>query len=170
MPDLLSLVQPTATSALQAISNTTVLQVAHSDLRAATAAHPALGEALWRDCMVDSMILAQWVVNVGRRDAKTRIAHLLCEMAVRYKAVRGTGPMAFQLPITQKQLGDATGLTAVHVNRSLMSLRDRGVLFRHKTVRVNEWNWLVDLGEFDGGYLQTDLAPEDRIRMAPLPN
>jgi CRP-like cAMP-binding protein len=73
MPDLHSVVQPTATSALQALSTSTLLQVPHAALRAVAAAHPAIAEALWRDCMVDSMILAQWVVNVGRRDARSRV-------------------------------------------------------------------------------------------------
>jgi CRP-like cAMP-binding protein len=83
MADLHSVVQPKATSALQALSTTTLLQVAHRDLRGIAARYPAIAEALWRDCIVDGAILAQWIVNVGRRDSKTRIAHLLCETAVR---------------------------------------------------------------------------------------
>jgi CRP-like cAMP-binding protein len=170
MPDLHSVVQPTATSALQALSTTTILQVPHSALRSAAAAHPAIGEALWRDTMVDSMILAQWVVNVGRRDAKSRIAHLLCEMASRYGVPIRSGKVVFQLPMTQSHLGDATGLTPVHVNRTLMSLANEGVVFRHKTVRIDDWDRLVELGDFDSDYLQADLQPEERIRIIPQVN
>ena len=167
MSDLHSVVQPTATSALHALSTATILQVPHSALRDATAAHPAIGEALWRDTMVDSMILAQWVVNVGRRDARTRIAHLICEMACRYGAVASGRPIVFQLPLTQSQLADATGMTPVHVNRTLRWLAAEGVLFRQKTVRIQDWDRLMELGDFDRGYLQDNLKVEERIRIIP---
>lgn len=168
MPDLHSVVQPQATSALQALSAATILRVPHSAIRAATAQHHALAEALWRDCMVDSAILAQWVVNVGRRDAKARIAHLLCELAVRLRGPETNGPFSFLLPITQGQLADATGLTVVHVNRVLRTLReDRLVDTHHGQVHVLDWQALVSAGDFDAGYLQTNVAPDDRLRMAP---
>lgn len=165
MPDLHSVVQSTATSALQALSPTTILRVPHGALRAAAAEYPAIAEALWRDCMVDSMILAQWVVNVGRRDAKSRIAHLLCEMACRYQAEQGLGKVVFNLPMTQAHLADATGLTPVHVNRMLQALREDGVEFRRGTVYISDWHALVAVGDFDAGYLQADLEPEERVPM-----
>jgi CRP-like cAMP-binding protein len=165
MPDLHSVVQPTATSALQALTTSTIITVAHGALRSATADYPAIAEALWRDTMVDSMILAQWVMNMGRRDAKSRVAHLLCEMACRYGTRPREGKVVFQLPMTQVQLADATGLTPVHVNRTLKALERIGTLFRHKTVRVNDWDALVEMGDFNSGYLQEDTRPEERIRI-----
>jgi CRP-like cAMP-binding protein len=164
MPDLHSVVQPKATSALQALSTATILKVPHSALRAIGAKYPAIAEALWRDCMVDSMILAQWVVNVGRRDAKTRIAHLVCEMACRSAPRQERGNVRFQLPMTQTHLADATGLTAVHVNRSLKALTNDGLTFRRGSVWIEDWNTLVQVGDFDAGYLQADLSPEERVR------
>jgi CRP-like cAMP-binding protein len=167
MPDLLSVVQPTATSALHALSTATILQVPHSALRAISAKHPPIAEAFWRDCMVDSMILAQWVVNVGRRSAKARIAHLLCEMAVRYRANTSEDRVRYNLRMTQDQLADTTGLTPVHVNRSLMALRDDGVSFRGGTVRIEDWRRLTEIGDFDAGYLQADLQSSARLRIVP---
>ena len=167
MPDLLSVVQPTATSALQAISTATILQVPHSALRKVAAKHPSLAEAFWRDCMVDAMILAQWVVNVGRRDARARIAHVLCEMAVRYRADTSKPEVRYNLKMTQDQLADTTGLTPVHVNRSLMALRDDGLTFRGGTVRIEDWARITDRGDFDSGYLQADLQPSARLRIVP---
>ncbi|MGN6497819.1 MAG: Crp/Fnr family transcriptional regulator [Tsuneonella sp.] len=167
MPDLHSVMQPRATSALQALTTTTILKVPHRALREVAAAYPAIAEALWRDTMVDSMITAQWVVNVGRRDAESRIAHLLCEMACRY-GVGSTGAVVFKLPMTQQQLADATGLTPVHVNRCLQKLKASGISVRNRTVRVDSWDALVALGDFDRGYLQDEMLPEDRIRIAPL--
>ena len=167
MPDLHSVVQPTATSALQALTTSTIIAVPHQALHAATTAYPAIAEALWRDTMVDAMILAQWVVNVGRRDARSRLAHLLCEMACRYRQTPRDGRVVFPLAMTQTQLADATGLTAVHVNRTLKALERIGTVFRHKTVRIDDWDTLVEIGDFDRGYLQDQLAPEDRIRILP---
>jgi CRP-like cAMP-binding protein len=161
MPDLFSVVQPNATCALQALTSTSILQVPKSALRAIAADYPAIAEAFWRDCMVDAMILAQWVVNVGRRDARTRIAHLICEMAHRYKVVRD-GKVVFQLPMTQAHLGDVTGLTPVHVNRSLKALQEIGVLFRHKMVRIEDWDELVAKADFNSAYLQLGASPQSR--------
>jgi CRP-like cAMP-binding protein len=168
MPDLLSVVQPTATSALQALSTTTILQIPHHNLRQVAGSHPAIAEAFWRDCMVDAMIMAQWVVNVGRRNAQARIAHLLCEMAVRTKADLTKDQVRFDLRMNQDNLADATGLTAVHVNRSLMALREIGVTFRSGTVRVEDWMRLVNFGDFDPSYLQADIEPAERIRIVQL--
>lgn len=165
MPDLLSVVQPTATSALVALSNATVLHVPHRALRDAMAAYPALAEAFWRDCMVDAMILAQWVVNVGRRNARSRIAHLLCEMGYRYGAGSEAGAAAFRLAMTQNHLADATGLTPVHVNRTLKALSADGVSFRGKSVRIASWDALAEVGDFDSNYLQAHIQPQQRLRI-----
>jgi len=166
MPDLHSVVQPTATSALQALTTSTIVQVPHAAIRASTAEYPAIAEALWRDTMVDSMILAQWVVNLGRRDARSRVAHLLCEMACRYACGVTNGKVRFALPMTQHQLADTTGLTAVHVNRTLKALEAIGTVFRHKMVRIENWDTLVRIADFDSSYLQRGLKPEERIRIA----
>jgi CRP-like cAMP-binding protein len=166
MPDLHSVVQPKSTSALQALSTATILRVPHKALREVTAEYPAVAEALWRDCMVDSAILSQWVVNVGRRDAKTRIAHLLCETAKRYKVDLRAAEIRFPFPLTQTHLADATGLTSVHVNRTLKSLRADGIAdVGNRAVHILDWGALTTLGDFDADYLQADIKPEERIRI-----
>jgi CRP-like cAMP-binding protein len=169
MCDLHSVVQPTPTSALQALSVATILRVPHGAIRAAAARYPAVAEALWRDCMVDTAILSEWVVNVGRRDAKTRIAHLLCEMATRLHATEGANDFVFDLPVTQTQLAEATALTAVHVNRTLQSLRADGLVEWHqRIIRVPQWDALMRRGEFDPAYLQARLLPEQRLRIVQV--
>jgi CRP-like cAMP-binding protein len=166
MCDLHSVVQPLPTSALQALSVATILRVPHSAIRAAAARYPALAEAFWRDCMVDAAILSEWVVNVGRRDAKTRIAHLICEMATRLRGSRGENDFVFDLPVTQTQLGEATALTSVHVNRTLQGLRADGLIEWHqRVIRVPQWDALVERAEFDPSYLQLNLRPEQRLRI-----
>ena len=166
MPNLHAVVQPRATSALQALTTTTILKVPHRAMRATAARYPAVAEAFWRDCMVDAAILSQWVVNVGRRDAKTRIAHLLCETAIRFSANGGSDVTAFEFPITQIHLADATGLTPVHVNRTLKALRCEGVVdVATRMVRILDWDALARLGDFNRDYLQIDIRPEERIRI-----
>jgi CRP-like cAMP-binding protein len=166
MANLHSVVLPKATSALQALTTTTILRVPQSAIRAAARSYPAVAEALWRDCMVDAAILAKWVVNVGRRDAKTRIAHLLCEMATRYKAALAPEGVTFEMRVTQGHLADATGLTSVHVNRVLKNLRESGLATFHRgTVSILDWDALSKAGEFDSSYLHADLKPEERLRI-----
>ena len=106
--DLYSVVRPVGSSAIQALSTTTVLRISHKDLRSVAARFPAVAEAFWRDCMVDAAVLSQWVVNLGRRDAKTRMAHLLCEMSVRTSDDR-TPRLNYPFPATQAHLGDMNG-------------------------------------------------------------
>ena len=166
MADLHSVVQPEATSALQALSTATIVRISHLALREAAATFPAIAEALWRDCMVDAGILAEWVVNVGRRDAKTRIAHVLCETAVRLGAAPARGEITFPFPVTQSQLAHATGLTSVHVNRTLQSLRADGLADVRQNTRIYDWDALVAAGDFDRAYLQMDVRPQKRLRLA----
>lgn len=165
-PDLHTVVLPKDTCPLQALSQATILRVPHVALRAVAARYPAIAEAFWRHCSVDTAMTAQWVLNVGRRDAKTRISHLLCEMAVRYKAEAHDREVSFPFPVTQTHLGDATGLTPVHVNRSLRALAAEGlVMFADRQVRIPDWKRLIARGEFDGRYLQADLQPGERLRI-----
>lgn len=167
MADLHSVVQPKAVSALQALSIATILKVPHAELRAIAADYPAIAEALWRDCMVDASVLSQWVINVGRRDARERIAHLLCEMAIRLHVAPAEGEIVFPFAVTQSQLADATGLTSVHVNRTLQAMRRAGLAdICGKAARIPDWDALVSAGEFDASYLLTDVKPEERLRIA----
>lgn len=166
MADLHSVVQPEATSALQALSTATILRISHDAVRATAAAFPAIAEALWRDCMVDAAVLAQWIVNVGRRDAKCRISHLLCEIATRLGAAPARGEITFPFPVTQTQLGDITGLTPVHVNRTLQALRREGLADIRHNARIFNWDALVEAGDFDPDYLQVNVKPQRRLPFA----
>lgn len=166
MANLHSVVQPQATSALQALSVATILRVPHEAVRAATARFPAIAEALWRDCMVDSALLSKWVVNVGRRDARSRIAHLLCEMATRLEPQTERSSFTFAFAVTQFQLADAAGLTGVHVNRVLRSLREQGLAdVRGREVRVLDWRGLAAVGDFDRNYLQSETIAAEKLRI-----
>lgn len=154
VPDLGTVVQPSAVSGLQALSPTTILEVSRSALRWLATANPSIMEALWRACAVDAVITGRWVTNIGRRDARSRIAHLICEMAWRSGAHEEGGSVTFRLPMTQTQLANATGLTPIHVNRSLMSLAPVGLRIRAGKVTIEDWDALASTAEFDESYLQ----------------
>jgi CRP-like cAMP-binding protein len=116
--------------------------------------HPAVGRAMWYETLVDAAIFREWTLNVGRRDARTRMAHMLCEFALRLK-VAGLGEQAdYELPMTQDQLADALALTNVHVNRTLRSLVDEGLIGRsQRSVRISDFARLAQVGDFDSRYL-----------------
>jgi len=116
---------------------------------------PAVGQAMWFDTLVDASIFREWIANVGRRDARTRIAHVLCEFALRLK-IAGLGEQTgYELPMTQEQLGDTTGLTSVHVNRTLKALEADGLIerLRPRSITIGDWKKLAHAGDFDSGYL-----------------
>jgi CRP-like cAMP-binding protein len=116
---------------------------------------PAVGKALWTDTLVDASIFREWIANVGRRDARTRIAHLLCEFSLRLR-VAGLGERNdYELPMTQDQLADATGLTSVHVNRTLKGLEVDGLIQRRnpRVIQIGDWRKLAETGDFNSGYL-----------------
>ena len=107
-----------------------------------------------RDALVEGSIQREWVVNVGRRDARTRVAHILCEFAYRLDAVGLGKKCNYELPMTQEQLADAVGLTAVHVNRTLKGLDAEGLTTRSKkSVVINDLHQLAEVGDFRSTYL-----------------
>ena len=166
MCDLHSVVQPIPTSALQSLSVSTILCVPHVAIRAAAGRYPALAEAFWRDCMVDAAIISQWLLNVGSRDAKRRVAHLLCELAARFGAAANPDNVIFDFALTQDQLANATGLTGVHMNRTIQSLRSDGLVeWRSRVVRLPQWDAIVALADFDPTYLQLNIRPEQQMRI-----
>jgi CRP-like cAMP-binding protein len=161
MVDLYSLMLPKAPSPLQALTNATIIKVPHQALRALAFEHHGLSAAFWRDCVVDGAIVAQWLVNVGRRNARGRIAHLLCEMAVRYAQIGTLANGSFPFPITQEQLADTLGLTSVHVNRSIKTLReDELIRMTRANVTILDWAGLASVAEFDPTYLHLPFTPE----------
>jgi CRP-like cAMP-binding protein len=128
--------------------------IQHDDLRSLMRSHPRLGDLFWRDTLIDAAIFRQWLVGLGRRDAHARIAHLLCELLVRLRAVELVEDHAFTLPVTQAELGDAFGLSTVHVNRVLQELRGDGLIALHGgSLKVLDWQGLQKAGGFDPTYL-----------------
>ena len=132
----------------------------HARLTAITEAHPHLARMLWFSTMLDAAIHREWLLSLGRRSAIGRLAHLFAELLVRMEVVGLTEGNSYPLPITQIDLADSTGLTAVHVNRMLRELRDTGVMsFREGRVTIDDLARLHRLGSFDPAYLYLDKRP-----------
>jgi CRP-like cAMP-binding protein len=118
---------------------------------------PDIARAMWIDTLIDSAIFREWMVNVGRRDSLSRVAHLLCEFSLRLDAAGLAHDGAYELPMTQEQLADATALTPVHINRVLKELGRRGLIERRKrAVAIIDWEGLRNLGDFSARYLHLE--------------
>ncbi|MEI9928524.1 MAG: Crp/Fnr family transcriptional regulator [Sphingomonas sp.] len=147
---------------VQALTQVRAAFIPVGAIRALWLSHPAAAMAMWYDTLVDGSVFREWTLNIGRRDARTRLAHLLCEFAVRLEAAGLGDHSHYELPMTQEQLADATGLTSVHVNRTLMKLEADGLILRTKrSVRINDWEQLALAGDFDPAYLHLDKHSDD---------
>ncbi|HEV2567236.1 Crp/Fnr family transcriptional regulator [Sphingomonas sp.] len=122
-------------------------------------ANAGVGRAMFVSTLVEASVFREWTLNVGRRDGRTRIAHLLCEFAVRLSAQGLDGHHGYELPMTQEQLADATGLTSVHVNRTLKPLQaDRLIDRDRRAIRFPDWKAMRDVGDFTTRYLRIQNA------------
>jgi CRP-like cAMP-binding protein len=117
-------------------------------------ASPPITRAFFKSALVDASIGREWLLNLGQRDARTRVAHFLCEHLARMEerglAVGGV----FDLPLTQERLGEATGLTAVHTSRTLRKLKDEGlILQKGRSFTIPSISALREAGDFQAQYL-----------------
>lgn len=160
-----------AVHSIQMLTEGKLAFVPTSALEELTSQRPALQRGLWLDTLLDSSIFSEWITNVGRRDARTRIAHLLCEIAMRLRSAGMIEGSGYSIPLSQEQLADATGLTSVHVNRTLQSLRTGGLIRSHRrSIIIEDWDQLAATGDFDPAYLR-GAGPRTRVepRYQPAP-
>lgn len=137
-----------------ALTNCKVAWIQSDRLDEMTAQHTGLTRALWWGTLLDEAIARSWIVNIGGRDAYARIANLLCEMHARMTMVGLVEADAMDFPITQEELGDATGLTAVHINRTLQQLRSDGLIeLSARRLTIKKYAELAEAGGFDPRYL-----------------
>lgn len=144
---------------VQALGPCEVAVVSAEEINALIDAYPQLARALWAETLIDSSLYREWIVNLGRRSARERIAHLFCEMAKRRGLAGHDKNGGFQLPMTQEQLADATGLTPVHVNRMLKALEQDGLIARtSRSCLIPDWKKLTAEAGFDPQYMHIDQA------------
>ncbi|MDQ0840155.1 Crp/Fnr family transcriptional regulator [Sphingomonas faeni] len=155
--DLQQLYFVTADHNVQTLTQCAVIMVPRKALRQLAADRLSITQAIFANVLVELSIAREWLLNIGRRDARTRIAHLLCELAVRLDLPALPPGQPYELPMTQEQLGDALGLTAVHISRMLRILVRDGLLkYSRRGVTIPDWKSLVDVADFNSRYLHLD--------------
>ena len=153
-PDLQSLHIPKMDHSLATMTAATVAFIPHEALHDLTACFPGIAAVLWRDTLVDAAIFRQWLVSMGQRDAFDQMAHLFCELYLRQEAVGLASDHRCPLPITQVDLGDATGMSNVHVNRVLQDMRAKGLItLSRNTLVIQDWDELLRAAQFEATYL-----------------
>lgn len=139
---------------VQALSRVEAAFIPKSDIQMLVETRPTIARAVSICALIDASIFREWILNVGRRDSITALAHLLCEFATRLETIGVAESREYELPMTQEQLGDALGLTSVHVNRTMKALEARGLIERtNRHIRFPRWKELVDVGDFSPRYL-----------------
>lgn len=136
------------------ITKVTVAGVSRETFEAATLKHSRITQALWWESLVTAAIQREWTVNLGQRNATERMAHLLCELFLRLQSVELTNANSCEFPVTQTELADATGLTSVHVNRTLQELRSAGLIkLNNRTLDIPDLERLMQIAMFNTNYL-----------------
>lgn len=113
-----------------------------------------VAEALYCETLAEVSIQREWTINLGRRDALERVAHVICELFERLSAVGLVDGTSFAFPMTQTDLADATGLSTVHLNRTLQELRSSGLItLRDRNLTINDFQALSNAAMFNPNYL-----------------
>ena len=142
---------------IAAITRLKVAMITPDEMSALTQDRPRLTQALWWHELVTAAIQREWTLNLGQRTAYERLGHLLVELYFRLKAIGRAYDGRCDFPLTQNDLADATGLTAVHVNRTLQELRRDGLIeLERKQLHILELDRLMDVSMFNPNYLHLD--------------
>ncbi len=145
-----------ADHSIGAVTQVTLAQIAPDLIRTTARASPRIEQALWWDLLVTIAIEREHAVSLGRRTASERLGHLFCELHLRQTLVGLAEGSTCDLPLTQSELADLLGLSAVHVNRSIQDLRGRGLIsLRNRKLIIHDLEELRDLSFFDSDYLHT---------------
>ena len=145
---------------LISVSRCKLAIVPHDRLTEMTERFPHLTRVYWFSTNVDAAIHREWTLSLGRRSALSRMAHLFCELNVRLGIVGQSQNDTYDFPLTQVELGECLGLTAVHVNRTLQELRRMGVLeLQNRRVTILDLTALKGVAVFDPAYLYLEKRP-----------
>jgi CRP-like cAMP-binding protein len=143
---------------VQMLTRGDVATVPRTELQELARARPAVGHAILIKTLVEASIFREWVLNVGRRKARERMAHVLCELGSRMDAIGMADEHGYELPMTQEELADTLGLTPVHVNRTLKLLEAEGLITRNRrSITFPDWERIREAADFNDRYLHLDM-------------
>src|SRR3954471_5838157 len=167
--DLPTLYLPKVDHTVATLGSAVLAFVPHAALKSVLDESSALAQAFWRETLMQAAIFQEWVVNLGRRDAFARLAHIVCELTVRLQSVGLARDFSFSMPWTQMDVADACGISNVHANRVIQELRHLELVeWDSRRLKIRNWSALAQLADFNDGYLQyhatahSDLAPADQ--------
>lgn len=159
IPDLQSLYLHVMDHDVSTLGDCVLGFIPHGPLRDVVRRRPKIAEVLWRETLIDAAIFREWICNVGPRSGASRLAHLILEIYTRLKAVGRAPGASFHLPVTQALLGEAIGMSTVHVNRIVQQLRGEGLLeVSNGVITIYDERKLKAVGDFDPLYLHLDPA------------
>lgn len=162
--DLQCLYNPKLDHSLSALGPAVVAFFPHTALKAVLDQSPCLSQAFWRETFVEVAIAREWIANLGRREALARMAHLICELAVRLRAVDPMGSFSLHIPWTQMDVADVCGISGVHANRTVQELRRSGVLdWDSRQIKILDWRALTEIADFSDDYLQMRTATQEFV-------
>lgn len=142
-----------ASYGIQAIVGSEVMVGSADDFNRIVDAHQELQKFFWKLVQRNEAIGYEWLVNCGRRDSTARVAHLLCETAVRSRINVPDEPL--QNPFTQQQIAEITGQTSVNVNRVLADLERQGLIERSgRRIQFTDWPEMRRVASFQSAYLE----------------
>jgi CRP-like cAMP-binding protein len=144
---------------LSTLTPATLGFISHETLQKLHRRRPVVAELFWRDTLIDAAMFREWIVNVGQRPAPARLAHVMAELRERLRLIGRAKEHSFEMPLTQEQIGEAIGITAVHANRVIRQLREDGVVDLHRgRVTVLDEMKFQELADFDNRYLHQSPA------------
>lgn len=158
--DLHAFLLKTMDHGVVALSPCRVAFCEHQSLQAITQAYPHLTRMLWLSTVVDGAIHREWIVAMGRRSKRGHLAHVLCELFVRLRSVQRVVGASFSFPLSQSGMADVLGLSVVHMNCVIQSLRrEKLISWVGHTVTILDWERLQEVAEFDPTYLSMVREP-----------
>ena len=159
IPDLMSLFLHVIDHDLSTLTPCTLGFIRHEALQRLHRRAPSVAEIFWRDTLIDAAMFREWIVNVGQRSAPARLAHVMMELRERLRVIGLVTGNSFDMPLTQEQIGEALGITAVHANRVIKQLREERIvdLNRGRVTVLDEAGFL-ELADFDDRYLHLSPA------------
>lgn len=162
--DVNNFVLKTMDHAIGALTPIQYVELPHERVAALASSSPKVAQALWWQLLVGIAVQREWTLNNGQRSAMERIGHLFCELYYRLHCVGLTHGTGYAFPLTQNDLAEATGLTPVHVNRTLQDMRAAGfIVLKDRMLEIPDLDRLEDAVLFNSDYLHLDgegIAPE----------
>ena len=158
--DLHAFLMKTLDHSIVALSPCTVFLADHGQLKKITEDAPHLARLLWLDTLVTGSIHRSWIVAMGRRSKSSHLAHILCELYVRLQVVDLVEDKSFHFPLSQGEMADVMGLSLVHMNRVIQTLRrEKVIAWANQRITVLDWDRLKEIAEFDPAYLNLWIEP-----------